>query len=166
MAKLHDILNKLQGTEFEGMIVEINTAVDSIKAKAKESSNDNSSSKELEKALATLKEKEEALVQAQNELKPLKEKDRFEQVVKSYNESLKGKEGIDLSNYNYHKFENEDGEIDWDGFLEANPHLKQAREIKKDPTLDDGFTTKEFTQALEETKERDELIKTNRTKNV
>lgn len=133
--KLHEILDNLGDKLSKEEITAINSAVDGIKAKAK-SSLGHSSSEELDKLKQAIKEKEEALKATMTELKPYKEKEAYKKDLESFKATKKAKVNVDLSNYNYKKFSNEDGQVNWDKFLEANPHLKVEKEIKVDNTLE------------------------------
>lgn len=96
-----------------------------------------SSSEELEALRAEKKALEEKFNSAQQELKPYKEKEQYKADYASYIESGLGEKEVDLTNYNYKKFTKEDGKVDWEGFLEANQHLKvEKKPVETDITLE------------------------------
>lgn len=151
--KLHEILDKLGDKISNDDRAVIWKAVDGIKAKAKSSAG-NSSPEELDKLKQALKEKEETLKATMSELKPFKEKEAYKKDLESFKSTKKAKADVDLSNYNYKKFSGEDGQVDWDKFLEANPHLK-ADEPK--PVVDKTLEVKR--SDVEQVKDDFEKIK-------
>lgn len=135
--KLGEILDSLGDKLSRAEIAAINRAVDELKAKAiakvKESEH---SSADLEKLQKELQEKEEALKGLQKELAPFKEKEAIKKDIASFKEA-KGKEDIDITDYNYKKYINADGIIEWDKFFEKHPSLREEeKSINKDQTLE------------------------------
>lgn len=134
--KLNEILDSIRDNVPADVIAEINSAVDAIKSKAISSSKEGAT-EQVETLKAQLKAKDEEIAKIQGELKPFQEKAAYEKNLDAYKQTGKGKEDADLSNYNLAKFSDEDGNIDWDKFLESNPHLKKdSIDPPEDKTLE------------------------------
>lgn len=121
--------------------------------KGKGSADTSSLTQKIEVLEATLKAKDEKLGEATKLLKPFQEKEQFEKDQASFIAS-NGKEDIDLSDYNYSKYKQEDGSIDFKAFLEKHPSLaKEQKEIKKDPTLEKEQAEDEVRKSLRDERE-------------
>lgn len=126
----------------------------SFKAGLAKGASSNSSTEELQKAKDTIarleeesKSKDTELKNALAELTPFKEQKQFEEDFNGFKEAG-GLGDIDLSDYNYTKFKNEDGAIDWDKFFEKQPHLKTKEEKPQpDGTLVDQGERVEIDEA-------------------
>lgn len=119
---------------------------------------DNSSATELENLKKAIKEKEDALKEAQNKLRPYEEK---EQQLKMFEDFKKanGREDVDLTDYNLSKYQKEDKTMDWDGFFKKNPTLKKEVVVKKDSTLEVSREAIESEKKSQEQYQKETLIK-------
>lgn len=119
---------------------------------------DNSSVDELNNLKKAFQEKEEALKEVQNKLRPYEEKEKQFKLFEDFKKA-NGREDVDLTDYNLSKYQKEDNTTDWDGFFKKNPSLRKEVVVKKDSTLEVSREDIEVEKKSQEQYQKETLIK-------